>query len=147
MLNDPSTRLAMRTLSEREASRENNDLADDSQPSQPIEAAENQPADLRQEPSTGAEQESNPESVPSLNTEPSTSSSATSGQNAIGRTINEIQDSITTMREEYIDRHNAEPDVSLRYSAQGVESSSISIDRTPQQIQLQQSLAAANLVN
>ena len=69
-------------------------------------------------------------------------------------------------------RHNAEPDVSLRYSAQGVESSSISIDRpdtrtspqpstsenprepensrpsrTPQQIQLQQSLAAANLVS
>jgi hypothetical protein len=44
-------------------------------------------------------------------------------------------------------RHNAEPDVSLRYSAQGVESSSISIDRTPHQIQLQQSLAAANLVS
>ena len=69
-------------------------------------------------------------------------------------------------------RHNAEPDVSLRYSAQGVESSSISIDRpdtrtspqpstsenprepensrpdrTPQQIQLQQSLAAANLIS
>ena len=29
-------------------------------------------------------------------------------------------------------RHNAEPDVSLRYSAQGVESSSISIDRSHQ---------------
>ena len=29
-------------------------------------------------------------------------------------------------------RHNAEPDVSLRYSAQGVESSSISIDRASQ---------------
>ena len=42
--------------------------------------------------------------MPSLNTEPPTPSSATSGQNAIGRTINEIQDSITTMREEYIDR-------------------------------------------
>lgn len=77
MLNDPSTRMAMRNLSERER--------------EPTE-------------------------------EP-----------AMGRTINDIQESISDMREEYIDRHNAEPGVSLRYGSQGVESSSISIDRNPQE--------------
>ena len=48
----------------------------------------------------------------------------------MGRTIDDIQDSISTMREEYVERHNTEPEVNLRYSAQGMESSSISIDRS-----------------
>ena len=81
--------------------RENADSED--QPAQPPESSEqpstegspaNPQSDLTQEP--GHPEES---SNPSLSTDASTS-----GRNAIGRTINEIQDSITTMREEYIDR-------------------------------------------
>ena len=88
--------------------RENADSED--QPAQPSESSEqpstegssaNPQSDLTQEP--GHPEES---SNPSLNTESESIAAAnsTSGRNAIGRTINEIQDSITTMREEYIDR-------------------------------------------
>ena len=88
--------------------RENADSED--QPAQPSESSEqpstegssvNPQSDLTQEP--GHPEES---SNPSLNTESASiaASTSTSGRNAIGRTINEIQDSITTMREEYIDR-------------------------------------------
>ena len=48
----------------------------------------------------------------------------------MGRTIDDIQDSISSLREEFVERHNTEPEVNLRYSAQGMESSSISIDRS-----------------
>ena len=88
--------------------RENADSED--QLAQPSESSEqpstegssvNPQSDLTQE--TGHPEES---SNPTLNTESEsiTASTSTSGRNAIGRTINEIQDSITTMREEYIDR-------------------------------------------
>ena len=88
--------------------RENADSED--QLAQPSESSEqpstegssvNPQSDLTQEP--GHPEES---SNPSLNTESESIAAAnsTSGRNAIGRTINEIQDSITTMREEYIDR-------------------------------------------
>ena len=78
------------------------------QPAQPSESSEqpstegssvNPQSDLTQEP--GHPEES---SNPSVNTESESIAASTSGRNAIGRTINEIQDSITTMREEYIDR-------------------------------------------
>ena len=81
MLNDPSTRLAMRTLSERETARGN---------------------------SSPRRETSEPPPATSSNAEPQPSSPSrrgSSGQNAIGRTINDIQDSITTMREEFIDRY------------------------------------------
>ena len=89
--------------------RENADSEE--QQAQPSESSEqpstegssvNPQSDLTQEP--GHPEES---SNPSLNTESESiaaSTTSTSGRNAIGRTINEIQDSITTMREEYIDR-------------------------------------------
>ncbi len=72
MLNDPSTRLAMRTLSEREA---------------------NESSSLQPMPGDGPEQQP-----------VARRASAGGPPNAIGRTINDIQDSISTMREEYIDR-------------------------------------------
>ena len=89
--------------------RENADSED--QPAQPSESSEqpstegsslNPQSDLTQEPAGHPEESSNP----SLNTESESIAATTSssGRNAIGRTINEIQDSITTMREEYIDR-------------------------------------------
>merc|ERR1719346_692598 len=40
----------------------------------------------------------------------------------------ELQDSISAMQEEYIDRRNAEPSVNLRYGSQGTDSSSISMN-------------------
>ena len=66
-------------------------------------ADQNQPAQLPEESSANLQQPSTSTETTDQSAGPS-SSNTTSGQNAIGRTINEIQDSITTMREEYIDR-------------------------------------------
>ena len=67
MLNDPSTRMAMRSLSEREAT----------------SRASSEPAAT-----------------------PAPSSGQSQNNNTLGRTIDDIQDSISTMREEYIDRYD-----------------------------------------
>ena len=125
MLNDPGTRQALRTISENRenAATESPDTAqdqgtsqanNDEQPSQLLDPAQDQPESNQE----STESSQNPNAGPSR------------GRSAMGRTIDDIQDSISTMREEYVERHNTEPEVNLRYSDQGMESSSISIDRS-----------------
>ena len=43
--------------------------------------------------------------------------------------IEGIQESISNMRDEYVDRHHSEPEVNLRYGRRGVDSSTISMRR------------------
>ena len=108
MLNDPSTRLAMRTLSERDRQqRSSSEGHNEPQPST----------------SSSTEQTTSSSSVPDTNTDsgwgsrppgeqprwrdPEQSPEAGIQANNIGNTIGELQDSITSMREEFLDRYES----------------------------------------
>ena len=109
MLNDPSTRLAMRTLSERDRQqRSSSEGHNEPQPST----------------SSNTEQTTSSSSVPdTTNTDsgwgsrppgeqprwrdPEQSPEAGVQANNIGNTIGELQDSITSMREEFLDRYES----------------------------------------
>ena len=114
MLNDPSTRLAMRNL---------NDQRSESETRARPGSSSGWGADLR--PANANWNEG------------SNLGGAQQRDSAIGRTINSIHDSISNMREEFIDRHNSEPEVNLQYRPRGMDTSSISLERS----------SAPNLIN
>lgn len=126
MLNDPSTRLAMRSLGDRDAGHNNHGHADHG----PAVDANLEPEEGETNPFTG---ESMPVPIRPEEQQPTSQSgdtgddSTTGGATAIDRSVDTLRSSLSTMREDFLDRHNSEPDVSLRYGGQGVESSMISM--------------------
>ena len=131
MLNDPNTRQALRTITEsrENAATESQGTAQDAQDQSAPQADDE--SNNHQESETDAQVESsNLSETTDSSLETTNAGGSNRGRSAMGRTIDDIQDSISTLREEFVERHNTEPEVNLRYSAQGMESSSISIDRS-----------------
>ena len=136
MLNDPNTRQALRTITENRenaAAESQGTVQDDQDQSAPQAPANDHHASAPQEgsePDAQAESSNLSDTVEESSLEATNAGGSNRGRSAMGRTIDDIQDSISSLREEFVERHNTEPEVNLRFSAQGMESSSISIDRS-----------------
>lgn len=127
MLNDPSTRLAMRsarsgTSSQASDSQATNVVVSTEASSEQVET--NQTSETQvdevQSRATESSQNSPTQEDPGTNPQPES-------LGATARSIDSIQESISNLRNQFIDRHKSEPTVNLRYSSQGLESSVISI--------------------